>query len=647
MGEGNEVPARDSAPTPPRLTAGGLVAGGRYELLESHGGIAGQAFWKARDRRLDRPVALTFVDPLPGEQPPGSATGVLDRTVALTAVYSDGLARVLDVIRGRAGGIVVCEWIPGRSLAAAVASPDPDSAVRAVWGLSDAATLTEEKGLFLGLDSPDRVRLTEDGRAVLAFPGVAAGIEGRTDVRGLGAVLYAMLTGAWPLELPEGSGSHEPVDGRPKVAQRDDDDKVLDPTVAASGVAPESAVLAMRSLDGTAVSSAATVRAMVADRTGGPVQAGHSADAGPAALQGAYPGSASTGAWAGASAGVGAAWTGASAGADAAGAGASTGATGTAGSGANAGPGTGSAGATSAARTAGVTGAGAAGAGGAAGIAGRATSGASAGTDGASGSGSDDSSTSWFSSADPTDPDVQKRRWQIMAGAGAAAVVAIVLLTVWMLGALSGDRNNTPLSAQLDAIEQAAQASRSSEAAAPPAEESGENTDSESSDKKDDAESEKKKPDAKPISVSTATSWQPASSNGNPENSASAPNVIDGDRTTSWSTDTYRDQFGTGPSAYKAGIGLMLTLDDAAEVQLVELSSDEDIRFEVRSSETATPSSLDDTTRLGSGRVRDGSATVEISKPEKAEYVLVWITQLGTSGPQAYDASITEVELLG
>lgn len=603
MGEGNEVPARDDAPTPPRLTAGGLVAGGRYELLESHGGIAGQAFWKARDRRLDRPVALTFVDPLPGEQPPGSATGVLDRTVALTAVYSDGLARVLDVIRGRAGGIVVCEWIPGRSLAAAVASPDPDSAVRAVWGLSDAATLTEEKGLFLGLDSPDRVRLTEDGRAVLAFPGVAAGIESQTDVRGLGAVLYALLTGAWPLDLPEGSGSHEPVGGRPKAAERDDDDKVLDPTVAGSGVAPESAVLAMRSLDGTAVSSAATVRAMVADRTGGPVQAGYSAGTGPFASQGAYPGSASTGAWAGADA--------------------------------DAGPGTGAAGA------AGVAGAGAAG------MADRATSEPSTGTNGASGSGSNDSSTSWFSSADPTDPDVQKRRWQIMAGAGAAAVVAIVLLTVWMLGALSGDRNNTPLSAQLDAIEQAAQASRSSEAAAPPAEDSGENADAKSSDEKDDAESEKKKPDAKPISVSTATSWQPASSNGNAENSASAPNVIDGDPSTSWSTDTYRDQFGTGPSAYKAGVGVMLTLDDAAEVQRVELSSDEDIRFEVRSSETATPSSLDDTTRLGSGRVRDGSATVDINKPEKAEYLLVWVTQLGTSGPQAYDASITEVELLG
>ncbi|MBB0994384.1 hypothetical protein G6015_08855, partial [Dietzia sp. SLG510A3-40A3] len=155
MGEQTGAPAPDTASSPPRLTVGGLVSGGRYELLEPCGGVAGQSFWKARDRRLGRFVALTFVDPLPGEQPPGSATGVLDRTVALTTVYADGLARVLDVIRGRAGGIVVSEWIPGRSLAAAVAEPDPDSAVGAVWGLADAATRAEEVGLTLGLDSPD------------------------------------------------------------------------------------------------------------------------------------------------------------------------------------------------------------------------------------------------------------------------------------------------------------------------------------------------------------------------------------------------------------------------------------------------------------------------------------------------------------
>ena len=544
MGDQTGAPVGSASPTPPRLTVGGLVSGGRYELLEPCGGVAGQAFWKARDRRLDRFVALTFVDPLPGEQPPGSATGVLDRTVALTSVYSDGLARVLDVIRGRAGGIVVTEWIPGRSLAAAVAEPDPDSAVGAVWGLSDAATRAEEAGLALGLDSPDRVRLTEDGRAVLSFPGVREGADARADVRGLGAVLYALLTGTWPLPLPDGSDRHDPADGRPGEAPRGDDDEVLDPTVVGSGVSPESAVLAMRTLDGSSVSSAATVRSMVADRVGGPVRAARvTRPVDPDSAGGAY--------------------------------------------------------------------------------------------DGAYAGGTAEPYSEPYSEPDP---ETQKRRWQIMAGTSAAAVVVIVLVLTWLLGGFGGTSNNTPLSQQLDAIERAAQASRASQTTEPAPED---RADADA----DTEETERDTPDT-PVEVSTVTTWQPASSAGTAENSASAPNVADGDRSTSWSSDTYRAQIGDSPSAYKPGIGLMFTLDGEQEVRRVVLhSEDDDVRFEVRSSPTATPSSLDETTRLGTGTVRDGEATVTIDEPEESRYLLVWITRLGTSGAQAYDAEITEVEL--
>lgn len=557
MGEQTGAPAPDTASSPPRLTVGGLVSGGRYELLEPCGGVAGQSFWKARDRRLGRFVALTFVDPLPGEQPPGSATGVLDRTVALTTVYADGLARVLDVIRGRAGGIVVSEWIPGRSLAAAVAEPDPDSAVGAVWGLADAATRAEEVGLTLGLDSPDRIRLTEDGRAVLAFPGVREGDDARSDVRGLGATLYALLTGAWPLPLPGGSDLYEPTDGRPGPARRDDDDEVLDPTVAGTGVAPESAVLAMRSLDGSSVSSAATVRAMVTDRVGGPRRAAPGASS-----RVAYPAGAATTGW---------------------------------------------------------------------------TSGEWSSAEGSPAEWS--SAEAGFEPApySEPDPEVQKRRWQIMAGTGAAAVVVIALLFTWMLGGFGGTRNDTPLSQQLDAIERAAQASRAAQTAEPAAD------DPAAGDTGDEAE---EATPTTPVSVSTVTTWQPSSSNGVAENSADAPNVVDGDRSTSWSSDAYRSQIGDGPSAYKPGIGLMLALDGEQEVRRVVLrSGDDGVRFEVRSAPGASPASLDETTRLGAGTVRDGSATVTIDDPRESGYVLVWITRLGTSGAQSYEASISEVEL--
>ena len=591
MGESTGAHGQGATPTPPRLTAGGSVSGGRYELLEPHGGVAGQAFWRARDRRLGRDVALTFVDPLPGEQPPGSAPTVLDRTVALTRVYSDGSARVLDVIRGRAGGIVVTEWVPGRSLAAAATDPRPDSAVAAVRGLADAAARAEELGLVLGLDSPDRIRLTEDGRAVLAFPGVSTTADATADIRGLGAVLYALLTGTWPGPLPEGSTSHDPCDGRPEAAPRNDDDEVLDPTLVHDGVAPDAAVLAMRSLDGSSVSSAATVRAMLGDRVGGPA---------------GRHGSASPG-WA---------------------------AAGTATSSA----------ATSSAATHAVLSPGAA------------TPSAPAAdaddpasdvpTDGPA----DAPGTSWpddegmprgpyaAAGADPADapdPETLKRRWQIMAGAGAAAVVVIALLGAWMLGGLAGDQNDTPLSQQLDAIERAAQASRSSQAAEPAAQEPA-----------DDPTPTTSAAPSTPVRVSTVTAWQPASSAGTAENSASAPAVADGDQSTAWSTDTYLNQLGDGASAFKSGVGLMFTLDGEQETRRVVIrSADEGVQFEVRAADSASPTSLDDTRLLGRGTVRDGSGTLTIDEPEESEYLLVWFTRLGTSGPQSYSATVSEVEL--
>lgn len=537
MGDVHVSPAQGAAPAAPRLTAGGLVSGGRYELLEPHGGVAGQAFWRARDKRLGRDVALTFVDPLPGEQPPGSATGVLDRTVALTGVYSDGLARVLDVIRGRAGGIVVSEWVPGRSLAAAVADPGPDSAVSAIRGLADAATRAEEKGLTLGLDSPDRVRLTRDGRALLAFPGVDSTADSRGDVRGLGAVLYALLTGTWPGPLPVGSDAQEPHDGRPRAAPLDDDGNPIDPIVTGSGVPPEAAVLALRSLDGSSVSSAATVLSMITDRVGGPTHPA-APEHEPSTVRAVDP-----------------------------------------------------------------------------------------------------PSTAAKPEPDPpalhipTDAQTLRRRWHIMAGTSAGAVVVIALLFAWMLGALTGGGNETPLSQQLDAIERSAQASRSAEAVEPDPEETGE------------AEPAAATPST-PVDVAGVASWQPSSSPGTAENTSSAANVVDGDSSTAWSTDTYRNQLGDGDAAFKPGVGLLLSLNDASEVRRVVVRSDnDDVKFEIRSADSATPSSLDDTTLLGEGTVRDGTGTVTLKDAAEPAFVLVWITRLGTSGPQAYDAAISEVEL--
>lgn len=263
---GDSAPASSTRPRGPRLVPGAAVAGGRYRLLDSHGGTRGLQFWRALDINLDRDVALTFVDaeqlsapPQPGDKADPRAEGpqaVLSRTLRLGHVNSAGVARVLDVVRGSSGGIVVTEWVPGSSLReVAESNPSPVGAARAVRALAAAAEATHRNGGALSIDHPDRIRISTDGNAVLAFPGTLVGDDKASDVRGLGAVLYALLLARWPLDAETGSkivttndklGS---VGGLPPAIP-DTNGKPVEPREARSDVPFEISAVAARALDG-------------------------------------------------------------------------------------------------------------------------------------------------------------------------------------------------------------------------------------------------------------------------------------------------------------------------------------------------------------------------------------------------------------
>ncbi|WP_370654955.1 lipid II flippase MurJ [Prescottella sp. R16] len=244
----------------PQLIAGASVAGGRYRLLAPHGSARGLQFWQALDVKLDREVALTFVDA--DQQAEGqAATGpdgpqaILSRTLRLGRINSPGLARVLDVVRGSSGGIVVAEWTPGRSLKEmAETEPSPIGAARAVRALAAAAEAAHRGGSALSIDAPDRIRISTAGDAVLAFPGTLSDADPTSDVRGLGAMLYALVTDRWPLpDAGDGSGM--------QAADRDESGRPVEPRVARPDVPFEISAVAARALGGdSGIRTAATVQ---------------------------------------------------------------------------------------------------------------------------------------------------------------------------------------------------------------------------------------------------------------------------------------------------------------------------------------------------------------------------------------------------
>lgn len=255
-------------PRGPKLIPGASVAGGRYRLLAPHGGARGLKFWQALDTKLDREVALTFVD---SEQKAGAGEGhngpqaILSRTLRLGRVNSPGLARVLDVVRGSSGGIVVAEWTPGRSLREmAETKPSPIGAARAIGALASAAELTHRGGGALSIDHPDRIRISVGGNAVLAFPGTLGDADAQGDVRGLGAMLYALMTARWPIGNPTGvSGTAAPgtTVGGLKLAEHGPDGAPVEPRKLRPEVPFEISAVAVRALEtNRGVRTAATVQ---------------------------------------------------------------------------------------------------------------------------------------------------------------------------------------------------------------------------------------------------------------------------------------------------------------------------------------------------------------------------------------------------
>lgn len=195
-----------------RIAAVGTLLSTRYELVERLADRFGTETWRAHDQVLSRDVVVHVV--APGD--PRIQDLMLAARKGAVATDSRFLRvldadEVLDPEQG-IGAYVVREYAPGRSLTDVLAAR-PLSAIEAAHiarDLADALVGVHAQGLFHEQLTPDNVIITTSGAVRLGGFGVEAALAGRedhqhawsarerSDVVGLGKLLYAMLVRHWP-----------------------------------------------------------------------------------------------------------------------------------------------------------------------------------------------------------------------------------------------------------------------------------------------------------------------------------------------------------------------------------------------------------------------------------------------------------------
>jgi serine/threonine protein kinase len=201
---------------------------------------------------LDRDVALTLFLAAPHDPTAAALVrSAVARAVRSARLETAGAARVLDVLEaecrddpdGPSAAVVVAEWTPGAALVDLLDSGPlaPAVAASVLAPLAGAVDAAHSAGLILGCDRPDRIRVTPERQARFAFPGPPPTTGSRDDIRGLGAMLYLLLTGCWP--LPEGPSGLPPAPlGQNGVP--------ISPTTLRPEVPVELSTLALRSIAG-------------------------------------------------------------------------------------------------------------------------------------------------------------------------------------------------------------------------------------------------------------------------------------------------------------------------------------------------------------------------------------------------------------
>jgi eukaryotic-like serine/threonine-protein kinase len=207
---------------------------GRYELIEPIGAGGMAVVWRARDLRLDRPVAVKLLRPELAADPEVATRFAWEARRAASLSHPN-VAAVYDTDVDAGERFIVMELVNGPSVADLLAQRgrlEPEEAVDIAAAAARALAAAHRRALIHRDVKPANLLVGRDGRTRLADFGIARALtanrmttpgtvlgslpylspeqalgdeaSGAGDIFSLGVVLYEMLTGAppWDAESP-------------------------------------------------------------------------------------------------------------------------------------------------------------------------------------------------------------------------------------------------------------------------------------------------------------------------------------------------------------------------------------------------------------------------------------------------------------
>jgi hypothetical protein len=193
-----------------RVLTSGVVLADRYELQDQVSSRLGSVTWRALDLVLNRNVGVELI---PSSDP--RAPHFLEAARRSTLVTDARFLRVLDLLENQNGHhAVVREWAKAFGLNQVLAqSPVPSRrAAHIVGEVAAAIAHAHERGQYHRRLTPHHVLVKQSGAVRIVGLGLASALDQpdhtesaadleayeQADVRALGNLLYAALTGRWP-----------------------------------------------------------------------------------------------------------------------------------------------------------------------------------------------------------------------------------------------------------------------------------------------------------------------------------------------------------------------------------------------------------------------------------------------------------------